>query len=133
MFFGCFSDNGKVLKAILQKGASPPWDEGVISQSWQIFPSNAPIKEIKISNAGRSVFALTDNEGILVPTDNCDLFLDCEACTGLNDPHCAWDVESSKCTNHGGTIRKTEFCPVVIVHGKKMKKMHARYEKWVVF
>ncbi|XP_066594900.1 semaphorin-1A-like isoform X2 [Prorops nasuta] len=106
LFIG--TDNGKVIKAINADSAdSHEKVSPVVIEEIQAFPSNVPVRGIKVVRASQAGDGLEDGRLVVVADSQVqalrlhrcysDRILSCGECVALQDPYCAWDKFEGKC------------------------------------
>ena len=134
---------GRVLKVINAKSAQSKEDvKTVVIEELQLFSPNTIIKELKVMNDLRGggqkslgrLAVMSENEIRSFSVQRCDRATSCEECVALQDPYCAWDVRSLRCSSGDWTANMAEsfiqsieqgvhaFCPSKLFASKYSKK-----------
>lgn len=104
--------DGKVLKIVSVFKEKQVEDKVVIShkpvvlEEIQAFPTHFPIRNVHVLQRSASTMdeprlvVLSDSEVKSIPLYRCSKYINCSSCVGLQDPHCAWNVETRRCVNH---------------------------------
>lgn len=71
--------------------------EGVIAQSWDLFPGQK-IKSLRLAN-NRKLIVGTETQLQIIHVDNCQEFTTCQKCAVIRDPHCAWSSTTQECVS----------------------------------
>jgi len=96
---------GRVLKlASYQIGGVP---RTTLIEELQVFPLHVAVNNILIVRSGEKprVVVLSDHEVKSLPVERCHSanIGSCEACVGLQDPYCAWNIQKQHCEIHQGS------------------------------
>eukprot|EP00095_Tigriopus_kingsejongensis_P004637 maker-scaffold291_size219542-snap-gene-1.24 protein:Tk04637 transcript:maker-scaffold291_size219542-snap-gene-1.24-mRNA-1 annotation:"semaphorin-1a isoform x3" len=99
--------NGRVLKVInAQSASSRTKVDTIIIEELQVFSHNVIVKDLKVMgqySEGRpslnQIAAMTQSEVRAFPVQRCDRASTCEECVALQDPYCAWEIRSSRCSS----------------------------------
>ncbi|ALC40972.1 Sema-1b [Drosophila busckii] len=97
------TDDGKVTKFINminshQNGSTDRMRTVVISEM-QVLPLGTPVREMVISSKKNTLVVVSDGRLVTVPLHHCSLIVDCLGCLSLQDPNCAWDLQTHECKN----------------------------------
>lgn len=98
---------GRVIKTLnAQAASSREGVQTVIIEELQVFESNVIVKDLKImggGGAGRRSLAqlavMSRTEVRSFPVQRCDRAATCAECVALQDPYCAWETRSSRCSS----------------------------------
>jgi semaphorin 6 len=84
--------NGRVLKISS--------NTNTLIEALQVFPYHIPVRSLLV--AKDQVIVLSDHEVNAFPLDRCSSssVKTCSDCVALQDPYCAWDLQSSVCRTH---------------------------------
>ena len=131
---------GRVLKVINAKSALSKEDvKTVVIEELQLFDTHQIIKELKVMNDLRGggqkslgrLAVMVENEIRSFSVQRCDRATSCEECVALQDPYCAWDIRSHRCSSGDWTANMAEsfiqsieegvhaFCPMKPIGSKK--------------
>ena len=102
---------GKVLKFISAKNPNSlnpleKTNKPVIVEEIQVFPYHVSVTNVQVvtdKNTGdRRLVVLSDHEVKSLPLNRCSAvqLQRCGACVSLQDPYCAWNVNTNKCVAH---------------------------------
>ena len=104
---------GKVLKVVSvedkdkfdlrtgQMSARKP----VVIEEMQVFPYHVPVANVQVVNVketgNKKLIVLSDHQVKALPLHRCNAgsVQSCRACVGLQDPHCAWNVQTQRCVD----------------------------------
>ena len=104
---------GKVLKVIsveddrkfdLNKGQTSA-RKPVVIEEMQVFPYHVSVANVQVvkpkDSDKKKLVVLSDHEVKALPMHRCNAIRvqSCKACVGLQDPHCAWNVQKRKCVD----------------------------------
>ena len=110
MFVG--STRGKILKIV---SAFEERDAGkrfakrkpVIVEEIQVFPNHVPVRNVQVLAAqteptDKKLVVLSDFEVKSLPLHRCSAVHSrtCGGCVALQDPHCAWNIQTGKCVDY---------------------------------
>ncbi|XP_033253389.1 semaphorin-1A-like [Drosophila miranda] len=97
------TDDGKVTKFINILSTHPNSTvdrlKTVVISEMQVLPLGTPIRELVISSKKNALFVVSDGSLVSVPLHHCTLIVDCAGCLSLQDPICAWDLQTHECKN----------------------------------
>jgi len=101
LFIG--TTRGRVIKM-----ASHHDDSGVprtsVIEEIQVFPVHVAVRNLLVVQGepgqGRQLVALSDHEVKALPLERCRAQRGCGACVGLQDPYCAWNIQTQTCDRH---------------------------------
>merc|ERR1719188_1462849 len=116
--------NGRVIKAINARSAdSASGVAPVIIEELQVFSVDTPVKSIEVIGSGSSkasevkkkssntinkrqnlkslgqLAVMSAEELRSFPVQRCERASGCEECVALQDPYCAWDLRSARCSS----------------------------------
>ncbi|TRY76741.1 hypothetical protein TCAL_04038 [Tigriopus californicus] len=99
--------NGRVLKVInAQSAFSRTKVETIIIEELQVFSNTIFIKDVKVMGHGTegqqslgSLAVMSETEVRAFPVQRCDRASTCVECVALQDPYCAWEIRSSRCSS----------------------------------
>ncbi|XP_016929626.2 semaphorin-1A [Drosophila suzukii] len=97
------TDDGKVTKFIniLTTHPNSTVDrlKTVVISEMQVLPLGTPVRELVISTSKNSLVVVSDGSLVSVPLHHCTHIVDCLGCLSLQDPICAWDLQTHECKN----------------------------------
>ncbi|XP_026835817.1 semaphorin-1A isoform X1 [Drosophila erecta] len=96
------TDDGKVTKFINILSTHPNSTDRlktVVISEMQVLPLGTPIRELVISTSKNSLVVVSDGSLVSVPLHHCSHIVDCLGCLSLQDPICAWDLQTHECKN----------------------------------
>lgn len=97
------TDDGKVTKFINILSTHPNSTvdrlKTVVISEMQVLPLGTPIRELVISTSKNSLVVVSDGSLVSVPLHHCSHIVDCLGCLSLQDPICAWDLQTHECKN----------------------------------
>ncbi|CAL8312207.1 unnamed protein product [Gadus morhua 'NCC'] len=88
------TESGTLVKAVNYDGKM------FIIEEVQLFPSQEPIKVLKLSEAKGYLYAGSASGAVQMPLATCGRSLSCMDCVLARDPYCGWDQTTSKCIAH---------------------------------
>ncbi len=105
VFIGTTS--GRVLKALNARAAEDRAGvRTVVVEELQVFPKGTVVKDLKVMGGGREgrkslaqLAAMSLREVRSFPVQRCDRAATCAECVALQDPYCAWEVRSARCSS----------------------------------
>jgi len=104
---------GKVLKVIsiedkerfdLRSGQTSA-RKPVVIEEMQVFPYHVPVANVQVvtvkESGKKKLIVLSDHEVKAMPLHRCNAggVQSCRACVSLQDPHCAWNVQTRRCVD----------------------------------
>ncbi|KAM8713522.1 hypothetical protein ACLKA7_013786 [Drosophila subpalustris] len=96
------TDDGKVTKFINTMISHPNNTDRlrtVVISEMQALPLGTPVRELVISSKKNTLVVVSDGRLVTVPLHHCSLIVDCLGCLSLQDPNCAWDLQTHECKN----------------------------------
>ncbi|KAH8277919.1 hypothetical protein KR018_010341, partial [Drosophila ironensis] len=97
------TDDGKVTKFIniltTHPNATVERLKTVVISEMQVLPLGTPVRDLVISSKKNSLVVVSDGSLVSVPLHHCTLIVDCLGCLSLQDPICAWDLQTHECKN----------------------------------
>ncbi|KAH8401249.1 hypothetical protein KR009_004021 [Drosophila setifemur] len=97
------TDDGKVTKFIniltTHKNDTVDRLKTVVISEMQVLPLGTPVRELVISSKKNSLVVVSDGSLVSVPLHHCTYIVDCLGCLSLQDPICAWDLQTHECKN----------------------------------
>lgn len=97
------TDDGKVTKFINMLTTHPNSTvdrlKTVVISEMQVLPLGTPVRDLVISSKKNSLVVVSDGSLVNVPLHHCTLIVDCLGCLSLQDPICAWDLQTHECKN----------------------------------
>ncbi|KAH8253965.1 hypothetical protein KR032_007875 [Drosophila birchii] len=97
------TDDGKVTKFInivtSHQNSTGDRIKTVVISEMQVLPLGTPVRELVISSKKNSLVVVSDGSLVSVPLHHCTLIVDCLGCLSLQDPICAWDLQTHECKN----------------------------------
>lgn len=96
------TDDGKVTKFITlttHQNTSIARLRTVVISEMQVLPLGTPVRELVISSKKNTLVVVSDGRLVTVPLHHCSLIVDCLGCLSLQDPNCAWDLQTHECKN----------------------------------
>lgn len=103
------TDDGKVTKFIntmtTHQNNTDRLRTVVISEM-QVLPLGTPVRELVISSKKNTLVVVSDGRLVTVPLHHCSLIVDCVGCLSLQDPNCAWDLQTHECKNLAASEHK---------------------------
>ncbi|KAH8250756.1 hypothetical protein KR038_007462 [Drosophila bunnanda] len=97
------TDDGKVTKFInivtTHQNSTVDRLKTVVISEMQVLPLGTPVRELVISSKKNSLVVVSDGSLVSVPLHHCTLIVDCLGCLSLQDPICAWDLQTHECKN----------------------------------
>ncbi|KAH8331635.1 hypothetical protein KR074_008665, partial [Drosophila pseudoananassae] len=97
------TDDGKVTKFINMLTTHPNSTvdrlKTVVISEMQVLPLGTPVRDLVISSKKNSLVVVSDGSLVSVPLHHCTLIVDCLGCLSLQDPICAWDLQTHECKN----------------------------------
>ncbi|KAH8376140.1 hypothetical protein KR200_001838 [Drosophila serrata] len=97
------TDDGKVTKFInivtTHQNSTVDRLKTVVISEMQVLPLGTPVRELVISSKKNTLVVVSDGSLVSVPLHHCTLIVDCLGCLSLQDPICAWDLQTHECKN----------------------------------
>ncbi|KAH8291314.1 hypothetical protein KR054_010536 [Drosophila jambulina] len=97
------TDDGKVTKFInivtTHQNSTVDRLKTVVISEMQVLPLGTPVRELVISSKKNALVVVSDGSLVSVPLHHCTLIVDCLGCLSLQDPICAWDLQTHECKN----------------------------------
>ena len=98
---------GRVIKALNARSAdSRDGVRTVVVEELQVFPAGTIVKDIKVMGGGREgrrslaqLAVMSAGEVRAFPVQRCDRAASCDECVALQDPYCAWEMRSARCSS----------------------------------
>ncbi|XP_017867941.1 PREDICTED: semaphorin-1A [Drosophila arizonae] len=104
------TDDGKVTKFInivtSHQNSSVDRLRTVVISEMQVLPLGTPVRELVISSKKNTLVVVSDGRLVTVPLHHCSLIVDCLGCLSLQDPNCAWDLQTHECKNLAASQHK---------------------------
>ncbi|XP_017019931.1 semaphorin-1A [Drosophila kikkawai] len=104
------TDDGKVTKFInivtTHQNSTVDRLKTVVISEMQVLPLGTPVRELVISSKKNSLVVVSDGSLVSVPLHHCTLIVDCLGCLSLQDPICAWDLQTHECKNLASSQHK---------------------------
>ncbi|EDW60942.2 semaphorin-1A [Drosophila virilis] len=104
------TDDGKVTKFIniltTHQNSSTDRLRTVVISEMQVLPLGTPVRELVISSKKNTLVVVSDGRLVTVPLHHCSLIVDCLGCLSLQDPNCAWDLQTHECKNLAASQHK---------------------------
>lgn len=97
------TDNGQVLKMI-NVGDSIDESRPIVVSEQQVLPLGTRIKEMKISQATKTLIVVSDEYVKTIPLNSCSELNQCSLCIGSRDPYCVWDTLQGECIFYNKTV-----------------------------
>ncbi|CAJ0930488.1 unnamed protein product, partial [Mesorhabditis belari] len=85
------TSDGRVLKIVDNGGKT------ALIESVRVFQRGPPVVNLLTAAQQGHVAVVTPDEVALIPLHNCELQSSCSHCVNLQDPHCAWDLQTARC------------------------------------
>lgn len=106
------TNRGRVLKLVdLKQDSSKPGPN--LIESMQVFPTHIPVRNLMVvqAEAKSKLAVLSDHDVNALPLDRCHFpeVGDCQACVGLQDPYCAWDLTTSSCIDYQSSPTEPKY------------------------
>ncbi|TRY67923.1 hypothetical protein TCAL_15816 [Tigriopus californicus] len=106
------TNRGRVLKLVdLKQDSAKPGPN--LIESMQVFPVHIPVRNLMVVRAeNKSKLAvLSDHDVNSLPLDRCQFteVNGCQACVGLQDPYCVWDLTTSSCIDHRSSPTEPKY------------------------
>lgn len=104
------TDDGKVAKFIntftTHQNNTVDRLRTVVISVRQVLPLGTPVRELVISSKKNTLVVVSDGRLVTVPLHHCSLIVDCLGCLSLQDPNCAWDLQTHECKNLAASQNK---------------------------
>ncbi|XP_034103868.1 semaphorin-1A [Drosophila nasuta] len=103
------TDDGKVTKFINVITSHPNNTDRlrtVVISEMQVLPLGTPVREMVISSKKNTLVVVSDGRLVTVPLHHCSLIMDCVGCLSMQDPNCAWDLQTHECKNLAASQHK---------------------------
>ncbi|XP_068144589.1 semaphorin-1A [Drosophila tropicalis] len=104
------TDDGKVTKFInivmTHQNSSVDRLKTVVISEMQVLPLGTPVRELVISSKKNTLVVVSDGSLVTVPLHHCSYIVDCHGCLSLQDPNCAWDLQTHECKNLASSQHK---------------------------
>ncbi len=97
---------GKIVKFVNAVNAYGDLTKPVVVEEIQAFPYHVPVTNLQVVTSKESderrLVVLGDHEVKSLPLHRCEAVQvqTCGACVALQDPHCAWNLQTASCTSN---------------------------------
>ena len=119
-----FTCQGQILKIVNTNSAPAAVRtpvQPVLVEELQVLQYGDPVLGIKITTSGerseRRVVVTASTAVLSLPLQRCHVAASCSSCVALQDPHCGWDLVSSKCVSQNtfNSVYASEFLQNITV------------------